>query len=625
MATYRELHGKAVKTVTTNPTDTAAEGQIWFNSTDNTFKSAILSEAWHSSGARVTNSIPAGQGGTQNAAWFCGGTLDGSGPGTNTEEYDGSGWSTGGTMSTARRYGQGWGTQTAAITASGSPMTPPNSGMTATEEYNGTAWTAGTAVPSPYVRYNGAGMGAVQTAGAIFCGSQNPPDLNTTLEWDGSSWTGGGNYPFSGPIGTGSAGGTLTAGIAMGGPSQGNVVCKYDGSSWTTTTNYPDSKSRIGVAGTQTAAIGFGGQNSSGTTTNAFLFDGSTFTATGSLGVTNSSGSGHYGMGGSSPSTTTVGMFQGDSATEEFNQSATIITGAAWASAANMGTARASSGGTGTPTAAMCISGRQSGSSPDADITNAETFDGTSWTAISPVLKSRYNAKACGPNGAVAWVGGNSDVSPDSGNQNKTEEWNGTSWTQGGTLSRSSERLGVFGVQTSCVACGGSDSPYPNFSNRTDEYNGTAWTAYPTYTISANIGGMAGSGTETAGVISGGSSNTVPSVLTTQEYNGSAWTTVNNAVHATSDAAYGSVGSSQTSTFSICGNPAGTASMHYDGTNWSTAPNTALGANSVAGAGTVAEGVVFGGQISGSATRYANTEIFNQDTTSLNVKTLTQS
>ena len=615
MTTYRELRGKAVKTVTTNPTDDAAEGQIWFNSTDNTFKSVVSLEAWSSSANRVFSSTPAGQGGTQNAAWVCG---ENDPPGTNMEEYNGSGWSTGGAMTTARRYGQGWGTQTACITASGSPLSPPNVGMTTVEEYNGSAWTSGTAVPAPAKRYNGAGLGAVKTSGLIFCGDQNPPPLNTTFEWDDSSWTAGGNYPFSGPIGTGSGGGTQTAGIAMGGNSS-NTVCNYNGTAWTTTTNFPASKNSVGVAGSQTAAIGFGG---SPATTNAFLFDGSTFTATGSLGTSNS---GAYGMGGSSPSTTTVGIFASNDATEEFNVSASVIAAGAWASAANMGTARASSGGTGTPTAAMCISGRQSGYPPDADITNAETFDGTSWTAISPVLKSRYNGKACGPNGAVAWVGGNSDVSPDNGNQNKTEEWNGSSWSQGGTLSRSSERLGVFGVQTSCVACGGSDSPYPNFNNRTDEYNGTAWTAYPTYTISANIGGMAGSGTETAGVISGGSSNTVPSVLTTQEYNGSAWTTVNNAVHATSDAAYGSVGSSQTSTFSICGNPAGTASMHYDGTIWSTAPNTALGAGSVAGAGTVAEGVVFGGQIPGSATRYANTEIFNQETTSLNVKTLTQS
>ena len=41
MTTYRNLHGKTVKTVTTNPSDDAAEGQIWFNSTDNTFKSIV--------------------------------------------------------------------------------------------------------------------------------------------------------------------------------------------------------------------------------------------------------------------------------------------------------------------------------------------------------------------------------------------------------------------------------------------------------------------------------------------------------------------------------------------------------------------------------------------------------
>ena len=149
MATYRELHGKALKTVTTNPSDDAAEGQIWFNSTDNTFKSAVASGVWHSAAARLFSDAPAGQGGTQNAAWTCG---DDSPPGTNTEEYNGTGWSVGGTLNTARRYGHGWGAQTAAITASGSPPSGPNTGLQAVEEYNGTAWTASTSVPSPYAR-----------------------------------------------------------------------------------------------------------------------------------------------------------------------------------------------------------------------------------------------------------------------------------------------------------------------------------------------------------------------------------------------------------------------------------------------------------------------------------------
>ena len=605
MATYRELHGKAVKTVTTNPSDDAAEGQIWFNSTDNTFKSAIVAEAWHSSGARITNSIPAGQGGTQTAAWFCGGTP---GPGTNTEEYNGSGWSTGGTMSTGRRYGQGWGTQTAAITASGSPMSPPNSGMTATEEYNGTAWTAGTAVPSPYVRYNGAGMGAVQTAGAILCGSQNPPDLNTTLEWNGSSWTGGGNYPFSGPLGTGSAGGTLTAGIAMGGPSQGNVVCKYDGSSWTTTTNYPDSKSRIGVAGTQTAAIGFGGQNSSGTTTNAFLFDGSTFTATGSLGVTNSSGSGHYGMGGSSPSTTTVGMFQGDSATEEFNQSATVITAGAWASGGALPTALRGMGGFGTQTAAISAGGLP----PGSGTTSAYSYNGTAWTGIPAIgaANSFMTGSRLSPGSAGSVYGGEPVSSTH-------QYWDGSSWSEQTDMNSPRYAGGGAGTQTSSLMMGG--IPGAPGNTATEEWNGSAWTNQNN--APHGIYNSPGSGSQTAALIFGGNN---PAVNTTAEYDGTNWTTSGTMI--TSRATMGS-GGTQTDTIIFGGatSPPTTVTSEsegYDGTSWSTRPSLGTARRALGSAGQTPTALAFGGTTGSDTTA---TEEFTPESTSLNIETLTQS
>ena len=182
MATYEDLYGKRVKVFDSDPTLTSSyEGQVWYDKSTGVLKSVVTIEAWSSSTARQFSDAPAGQGGTQNAAWSCG---DDSPPGTNMEEYDGIAWGAGGAMSTGRRYGHGWGTQTACITASGSPPSPPNTGMTAVEEYNGTAWTAGTAVPSPYARYLGGSIGSVYTAGAIFCGSQNPPNLNTTVEWN---------------------------------------------------------------------------------------------------------------------------------------------------------------------------------------------------------------------------------------------------------------------------------------------------------------------------------------------------------------------------------------------------------------------------------------------------------
>jgi hypothetical protein len=48
MTTYKELFGKAVKYLSTDPDNAQAEGQVWYNSTSGTFKSIVASEAWSS-------------------------------------------------------------------------------------------------------------------------------------------------------------------------------------------------------------------------------------------------------------------------------------------------------------------------------------------------------------------------------------------------------------------------------------------------------------------------------------------------------------------------------------------------------------------------------------------------
>jgi hypothetical protein len=57
---------------------------------------------------------------------------------SETEEYDGSTWSPGGSLNTARRYLKGCGTQTAALAFGGFTTTT----ITNTEEYNGATWTS---------------------------------------------------------------------------------------------------------------------------------------------------------------------------------------------------------------------------------------------------------------------------------------------------------------------------------------------------------------------------------------------------------------------------------------------------------------------------------------------------
>ena len=53
MATYREIVGKKIKKVTSDPS-TGIDGEMWYNSTTGTLRGPALVEAW-SSGASFIN------------------------------------------------------------------------------------------------------------------------------------------------------------------------------------------------------------------------------------------------------------------------------------------------------------------------------------------------------------------------------------------------------------------------------------------------------------------------------------------------------------------------------------------------------------------------------------------
>ena len=107
-----------------------------FSDSPNTITATYNGTSW----TTVPATLPTGQGGargigTQTAALVCG-------FGTPTFEYNGSSWTAGGALNnnrTAQKPG-GWGTQTAAIIASGY-SSPPATIISNTETYNGTSWT----------------------------------------------------------------------------------------------------------------------------------------------------------------------------------------------------------------------------------------------------------------------------------------------------------------------------------------------------------------------------------------------------------------------------------------------------------------------------------------------------
>ena len=149
--------------------------------------------------------------------------------GTTFISYDGSTWTTGGTLTSTRRNGTLIGnaaTQTAALYVGGFPNTSN------AESYNGSTWTASPAINTAS---HALGNGGVQASALIFCGDAF---TSNSSRWDDTAWATDASVTNARVVGAGGgAGGAATASNAMaigGNPITTNVE-QY--SAGTTTAN----------------------------------------------------------------------------------------------------------------------------------------------------------------------------------------------------------------------------------------------------------------------------------------------------------------------------------------------------------------------------------------------------
>jgi len=296
MTTYKEIFGKYVKNYSSDPSSDI-EGQIWYNSTSGTFKSQVLVAA---------------------------------------------AWASGGNINTTRRNLAGFGTQTAGVIAGG--FIPPSS--TATEKYDGTTWTTSGSLPT--AKESTLGGAGTQTAGLVAGGSgpdNGPAYSASTFEFNGSTWSPGGNLNQGGlsrrMVGTQTA--TLGTGGYIGGGNFTNATEEYDGATWTVGGNFPGTPNTYQHgAGTQTAAV-----NSvpSGPTLGTFYYDGTSWTQASASGPPSGAftGSGHQG------SQTAFSTF-GPTSTGLWN-------GTSWTTSANLSTSRSGGGDAGNSTSALYAAG----------------------------------------------------------------------------------------------------------------------------------------------------------------------------------------------------------------------------------------------------------------------------
>lgn len=287
MATYQEIKGRTVQTLSSDPPAAAGAGQIWYNnSAPAAFKTSIGVGAWTSGATLGTGGYLRRGLGLQTAGLLVGGELTGGLTYTNAvEEYNGSAWTAAtGNLNTARMSAACCGTVGAAFAAGGEAPAETDSA----EEYNGTSWTAVTSLPAAFGAMGGFGT---QTA-AVAAGGTNAPGayVKTVHLWDGGAWTAGNSLLTNHAYASTTAASPGASGILSQGntPPGTNATENYNGISWTV--GGIRSYSAIASAGAganENEALAWGGYPlpGGGQSSISESYDGSTWTTTSALGT----------------------------------------------------------------------------------------------------------------------------------------------------------------------------------------------------------------------------------------------------------------------------------------------------------------------------------------------------
>jgi hypothetical protein len=592
MSDYESITGKRVKFLTSDPTlSSSYEGQVWYNSTTGVNKAVVSAGTWSSTSPAVNGaSSPIGFG-IQTAAVMAGGATD---PGNQSyvEEYNGSGFSSGGALPTTRQDGGGAGTETAGVVWCGEGPAKLNT----TAEYNGSSWTVTNTYPIAARGVRGSGT---QTA-AIGVGGDTPAPAasNVSAEYNGSTWTAGNTLPSNRVAAATS--GPQTSALATTGkdntpnPSVSNLNTSYDGTNWTAETVYPLQLRQAASTGTSSSANlvagGMGATPFGDAVTTAAQWDGSSWTTTGSLGTKST----HMGYAGTSTAAIIRGGAQDypsyPGVAQEFNQSINAITAAAFASSPTLSySVDANLATSGSLTSAVVAGGYNAPAGPGtvSYIANAATWNGTAWSNITDMPERRTSNNAVGATAPAFYTfGGQNQPGPSTSTHlPSTYSWNGSSWSSGPALAEGQAGGAGAGTPSAIVLMGGTNPP-GSISNNIQQYNGSSWSNSPV-NMPTNMSSNGGVGTQTAAISFGGYQGASPfpssGVTNTYEWDGSSISNGGSMV-------FGLLGCSgsgtSTAALSYGGrNTAGNKNaigMIYNGTSWATQPSLATARDYVA-------------------------------------------
>ena len=602
MSTYREIIGKKIKKLSSDPSS-GLDGQMWYNSTTGTLRGIAITEAWVSGPAMSEPRATSAGGGTNTSAMTSGENGGNPSDAALAESYNGTGWTSETNVPTALGYTNGTGSSSEAyVQAAGGYPSKTGSVF----DYDGSSWTSGTAVPGGSPGYIESGM-CGPSADALFCGGNN--GATTTWERGSGSWTAGG--AMANGVYAPTLVGTQTAAISMGGVTYPggyrDFNQDYNGTAWTSLTVLPAVRGYSGGAGIQTLSMMIGGNSPSSAVATCIEWDSSSWTSIANLGTARNT---MCPMGKTVGTAVAAPGNQSSAGTEEFNRSTNTITAAAWAAGGALGTGRESMSSAGTQTAALAVGGRVG---PPGGTTAVEDYDGSSWESAPVLNTARQYAGGCGTQGAaITYGGGPPEITT-------TEEFNGSSWsTQPNSMSTARRAFASFGIQDAAVAAGGQTGTA--VTNATEEYNGTSWATSPG-SLSQARQYFAGAGIESSGLAFGGSDHPNSTKYTnTEEYGGTSWTT--GGVLPTGTSGLMGCGETQTAVLAFGGyQPSKVATtVGYDGTAWSTRPSMGAATAEGSGAGTNVAALSIGG-----SPAETGVEEFTGETSSINIEDFTTS
>lgn len=532
--------------------------------------------------------------GTANAALAAGGSVP---PATTalTEEYNGTAWAAGGALINAIANHTGVGTQNTALSIGGyAPGSPPHSGGSGvkanTEEYNGSTWSNGGALGTG--NFEGASTGT-QNAAIAFGGRGPAPslaDTNCTRHYDGSAWTAGGNLiaACSSNVGSGIENAALNI--------NGTSTEEYNGTTWASGTALITARCVATAAGTQNDSILYGGYLAPATFYGKTeRWNGISWSQEKQMSIPRRAMA--ISCMGTSNSALAVGGFTANpnlqSATEEFVCADYQV--GAWSGAASMITARRAIGPSSQGTQNAALAG--GGITPSA-LGNTEEYNGTSWSAGGALNTARSALNGTGTQNANASVGG-------SGALTCHEQYDGSSWSVKTAMITGVYYMGLTGTADAALKFSGYSNSY---ITSTEEWNGTSW-ATQNAVNSARTGLSGANGTQNATIWAlgyGGSYNACH-----EHYDGTSWS-VKSAVINSGEPGLAAIGTQNA--YITSGQYNGSfnnITNEWNGLGWSLGVRHPVKGNQAGSSGTTESFITYGGQTPGVIASSFNYDVDN--------------